>query len=202
VDPRQRKEILGQWGVRDENPRERAERETLERELEGQPFRGRRVAPRPQFFQRSAESYVTARGGPLPYMLRLREIAAEIDAHEERLAAAWRDLAHVHRSDPAGFGRAWRRLAERWDFGAVNELIEKHNRFYPAEASLPMDVRRRDYALVNGEEYSIRRLDSDWILGRFPAAPEGSPRPGREPDQSSVASSARRTSSRTATTAP
>ncbi len=36
----------------------------------------------------------------------------------------------------------------RWDFGAVNDLIERHNRFYPIESRLPMDVRRRDYALV------------------------------------------------------
>lgn len=170
MDPRERKDVLGQWGVREENARERAERELLERELEGQPFRGKRIAPRPQFFHRSPENYVASRGGPLPYMVRLREIAAELDAHEARLLGAWRDLAFVHRGDAGGFSHAWHRLAERWDFGAVNELIEKHNRFYPAEARLPMDVRRRDYALVNGEEYSIEPLGSEWVLARFPAS--------------------------------
>jgi hypothetical protein len=170
MDPRERKEILGQWGVREESARERAEREVLERELEGQPYRGRRIAARPQFFQRLPESYVASRGGPLPYMIRLRQIANEIDAHEGQLAASWRDLAFVHRGDPRGFAHAWRRIAERWYFGSVNELIERHNRFYPAEARLPMDIRRRDYVLVNGEEYSIRPLDARWILDHFPAA--------------------------------
>jgi hypothetical protein len=172
MDPRERKEILGQWGVRGENPKERAQRELLEGELEGQPYRDRRVAARPQFFQRSPESYVASRGGPLPYMIRLREIANEIDAHEARLGAAWRDLAFVHRGDPGGFARAWRRIAERWYFASVNELIDRHNRFYPAEARLPMDIRRRDYVLVNGEEYSIRPLDARWVLERFPASLE------------------------------
>lgn len=172
MDPRHRKEILGQWGVREENARERAERETLERELEGEPYRGRRIALRPQFFHRSPEGYVTSRGGPLPYMVRLREIAREIDGHEARLASIWRDLAFVHGGDPAGFERGWSRIAERWDFGGVNELIAKHNRFYPAESRLPMDVRRRDFALVNGEVYSIQPLDAEWILERFPAALE------------------------------
>lgn len=172
MDPRHRKEVLGQWGVREENVRERADRETLERELEGLPFRNRRIALRPQYFQRSAEGYVASRGGLLPYMVRLREIAVETDAHERRLAGAWRDLAFAHRGDPAGFARSWHRIAERWSFEAVNELIGKHNRFYPAEARLPMDVRRRDFALVNGEEYSIRPLDAAWILARFPAALE------------------------------
>jgi hypothetical protein len=178
MDPRHRKEVLGQWGVREESALERAERETLERELEGQPYRGRRIAQRPQFFHRSAESYVASRGGPLPYMLRLREIAAELDEHEARLASTWRDLAYAHRGDSAGFEGSWRRIAERWDFEGVNELIERHNRFYPAEARLPMDVRRRDFALVNGEEYSIRALDAAWILERFPAVLEAAQPPG------------------------
>jgi hypothetical protein len=172
MDPRHRKEILGEGGVRPENELERREREALERELEGTPFRGKRIAARPQFFQRSAESYVASRGGPLPFMVRLREIARETDGQEARLEAAWRDLAWAHRGDPDGFAHAWSRIAERWDFGGVNELIAKHNRFYPAEARLPMDVRRRDYALVNGEEYSLRPLDAEWILERFPAALE------------------------------
>lgn len=183
MDPRHRKEVLGQWGVREENARERAERELLERELEGQPFRGKRIAARPQFFYRSPESYVASRGGPLPYMVRLREIAGELDDHEQRLGAAWRDLAHLHRGDPAGFSRAWHRLAVRWDFTAVNELIAKHNRFYPAEARLPMDVRRRDYALVNGEEYSIEPLGPRWILARFPASLDAAERLAEAPER-------------------
>jgi hypothetical protein len=54
----------------------------------------------------------------------------------------------------------------------VNDLIERHNRLYPAEARLPMDVRRRDYVLVNGEHYARRPLDARWAFERFPAAPE------------------------------
>jgi hypothetical protein len=51
----------------------------------------------------------------------------------------------------------------------VNELIDRHNRFYPTEARLPMDVRRRDFVLVNGEHYAKRPLDFRWALERFPA---------------------------------
>ena len=31
-----------------------------------------------------------------------------------------------------------------------------------------MDVRRRDFALVNGEPYAKRPLDAAWVLERFP----------------------------------
>ena len=69
-------------------------------------------------------------------------------------------------ADPA----AWRALATRWDFGEVNDLIDRHNRWYPAEARLPMDPTTGDHALVNGEHYSKRPLDARWVLERFPVA--------------------------------
>jgi len=51
----------------------------------------------------------------------------------------------------------------------VNDLIDRHNRWYPAEAKLAMDPRTGDYVLVAGERYSHRALDADWVLARFPA---------------------------------
>ena len=93
--------------------------------------------------------------------LRLREIAALTAAHEQALAEAY---------EAQQGSSAWRALAESWDFGDVNDLIERHNRWYPVEARLPMDPRTGDYALVNGERYSKAPLDAAWILQRFPVA--------------------------------
>jgi hypothetical protein len=168
VDVWERKRILGQWGVRAENARERRERLVLERDLAGTPFAGRRVRTRPHPFHRSPEGYVAALGGPLPYMLRLRDIDLETQAHERALERAWRRLARACAGDDARFARRWSRIAARWNFVAVNDLIERHNRYYPAEARLPMDPRTRDYALVNGEPYRKRLLDAGWVLERFP----------------------------------
>jgi hypothetical protein len=55
------------------------------------------------------------------------------------------------------------------DFYEINDLIDRHNRWYPVESRLPMDPRRGDYALVNGKDYRLAPLDSGWILERFPA---------------------------------
>ena len=167
MDERERLRLLGQWGPRDETLRDRREREILERDLAGAPFRGRRVRLRPQPLGPSPESYVASLGGPLPYMVRLREIEAETERHAEELGAAWRALAATCSSE-GEFARRWRRAAERQRFDAVNDLIERHNRFYPTESRLPMDPRRRDFALVNGEPYHRRPLDAAWILERFP----------------------------------
>ena len=58
---------------------------------------------------------------------------------------------------------------ERWDFGNVNELIDRHNRYYPAESRLPMDPRTGDFVLVNGRPYRRTPLDAAWALDRFPS---------------------------------
>ena len=164
----ERRKILGEWGVRGENARERRERQALERDLQGAPGRGRRVRLRAHPFSPSPESYVASLGGPLPYMVRLREIEAATQAAERALAERWGELSTQSGGDAERFERAWRRAAAGWNFVEVNELIDRHNRFYPAEARLPMDPRTRDYVLVNGESYRRARLDEDWILRRFP----------------------------------
>lgn len=165
----ERKKILGQWGVGHENARSRRERLALEREAGESPLGGRRVRPRPLPFHRGGEGSILAAGGPRPYMLRLRTIEELVRRHERDLAASWHDLATVFPGDDAGFALEWRRTAAAWNFAEVNDLIERHNRYYPEEARLPMDVRRRDFALVNGEPYERKPLDSAWIFARFPA---------------------------------
>jgi len=168
VQRKEREAILGEWGVHDESPLERASRTRLARDLEGSPLAGRplrrRLTLRP-----GADGYLLSLGGPLPYMQRLRAIEAETDALEQALEGAWRELAAAVPDDET-FARRWRRRVARWSFAAVNELIDKHNRYYPIEARLPMDVRSGDFALVNGERYERRRLDQAWALERFPAS--------------------------------
>jgi hypothetical protein len=111
---------------------------------------------------------VLSLGGPAPYMRRLRQIEQETEEHERRLEQAWRALAGRCVGDGAAFARRWRRLAERHSFDAVNDLIDRHNRYYPAEARLPMDPRSRDFALIGGKPYRRPRLDTSWVLERFP----------------------------------
>ncbi len=65
---------------------------------------------------------------------------------------------------------AWREIVEAWSFDEVNDLIARHNRWFPVESRLPMDPRRRDYALVNGRDYRRRTLDAAWALARFPVS--------------------------------
>jgi hypothetical protein len=155
--------------VRPETPRERRERAALEEDLRSIDLRGRPLPIRPRRFRSSADAYLLATRGPLPYMLRLREIERLVDEHEAAAAEAWRVLAEELEGEPPLFARRWREYAERVSFDEVNDLIERHNRWYPVESRLPMDPRRGDYALVNGRDYRLRPLAAEWVLERFPA---------------------------------
>ena len=167
MDKKEREWILGEWGIRDGTVRDQAEGSVLERELEGSPLKGKPLAGRMRNFRPAVDNYVVSLGGPLAYMQRLRQIEGETADHEERLAEAWRELAGSC-GDAVQFAERWRRTAERWNFTAVNELIERHNRWYPAEARLPMDPRSGDFVLVAGKPYRRQLLDAAWVLNRFP----------------------------------
>jgi hypothetical protein len=158
---------MGQGATRPETPRERREREVLEADLESSPMRGAPLRQRVRNFRPDAESAVRALGGPTAWMRRLRAIEDAVEQHERQLADAWLRLAR-ELEDPAEFGPTWRELADGWSFAEVNELIERHNRNFPAEARLAMDPRTRDFVRLNGRSYQRDPLDASWILDRFP----------------------------------
>jgi hypothetical protein len=151
---------MRQGVVLPETPRDRRNLEALEADLRDSPLRGGDLPMRLRNFRPDAGSYLASLGGPLPYMTRLREIDALTAQHEQQLAETYEALA--------GDVSAWSALVHGWDFGEVNELIDRHNRWYPAERRLPMDPKTGDYALVNGRSYRRRPLDATWVLERFP----------------------------------
>ena len=167
---------MSQGATRPETPRERREREALEADLETSPVRGTPLRQRLRNFRPDAESAVRALGGPTIWMRRLRAIEDAMEQHERQLGEAWRTLAE-ELEDPAAFAAAWRELAGNWSFAEVNELIERHNRNFPAEARLPMDPRTRDFVQINGRPYQRTPLDAEWILQRWPVRDSADPRP-------------------------
>jgi len=159
---------MSQGAIRPETQRDREERRLLEEELATSPVKGAPLRQRLRNFRPDADAAIRALGGPALWMRRLRAIEVELDLHEEQLEEAWAALA-VEARDADEFGQRWRETARGWSFAEVNDLIERHNRNYPAEARLPMDPRTRDFVKVNGRPYQRELLDERWILERFPA---------------------------------
>jgi hypothetical protein len=168
VERREREAIMRQGVARAETPRDRAERAALEEDLEDNPLAGEPLRRRLRNFRPDATAQLAALGGPLAWMRRLRAIEIAIALHESQLAEAWSALRAECGGDPDRFASEWRDFAERWDFHEVNDLIERHNRNYPAESRLPMNPRTGDFVLINGRPYTREPLDAAWILARFP----------------------------------
>jgi hypothetical protein len=170
MEKAERDAILRQGIVLPETPRDRRERAGLEEDLLVHPSRGKPVALRLRHFRPRADSYLAASRGPLHYMVRLYTIERRTEALEEALRESWRSLAAECDGDRARFADRWTTEARAVDFAEVNDLIERHNRWYPVESRLPMDPRTGDYALVNGRDYRRSALDFEWVLERFPAS--------------------------------
>ena len=168
MDRRERERILGEHAPRDPTLGERRLADRLEEDLQGSPVKGKPLERRLRNFSLAADRYALSLAGPPAHSRRLREIEEEIAALEESLRTEWEELAERYRDDAGAFARAWRERAAQRRFDAVNELIARHNLFYPVEARLPMDPRTRDFVLVGGKPYRIRPLDLDWILERLP----------------------------------
>ena len=168
MDPREAKAIMSQGAIRPEMPRDREERRILEEDLATSPLKGEPLRGRLRNFRPDADAAIRGLGGPTIWMRRLRAIEDAVEQHEAQLGDEWRRLAD-EAVDPERFARAWHDTVRAWSFAEVNQLIDRHNRNFPAEARLPMDPRTRDFVRINGRPYRREPLDDEWVLSRFPA---------------------------------
>jgi hypothetical protein len=129
---------------------------------------GRPFSSRTRETRRSLEHYLRAGVRPR-WMDRLIEIERGMAHEHRRLGEAYEALRTDCGEDLRAFARRWRAVARSWRFDDLNELIRTHNEWYPVERDLPMDLRTRDYVLINGRSYRRRELGPDWVLERFPA---------------------------------
>ena len=151
-------EILGEWGIRDVTPDSERQRKQLEADREVNPLVGEPLRRRLRIVHPDPDNYIASLGGPLPYMRRLRQIEELTDEHLERLSRR-----PTPNEGPTGAGSP-----SAGNFTVVNELIDKHNRWFPIEARLPMDPRSRDFVRIAGRPYRREPLDAAWVLARFP----------------------------------
>jgi hypothetical protein len=116
----------------------------------------------------SVEQYLQA--GVVPrFIERSNQIESGIRRHRQRLERSYEWTREQLGSDPEAFAQRWLEIAERWRFDDVNELIDEHNTWYPAERRLPLSPRTGDYLTIGNREWRKSPLDADWILRQFPA---------------------------------
>jgi hypothetical protein len=137
------------------------------KDLDGTTGLGKPISSRARMSQRSVEAYLRAGVKPR-WMERISEIDDSIKAQKRRLERSYRALREECDGDGALFAERWRAFAGRCRFDELNELITQHNEWYPIERDLPMDVRTRDYVLINGRSYRREHLTPQWVLEQYP----------------------------------
>ena len=145
----------------------------LFRDLDEYDGLGTPLSRRARHAQRSVEAYLKGGGRP-QWMERVMEIDRRTSQERLRFEAAYHELRDACREEAHLVAERWRTHAReaRYDDG-LNELIDKHNQWYPIERDLPMDLRTRDYVLVNGRSYRRPRIDPEWVLEQFPPQSSG-----------------------------
>src|SRR3954470_16064921 len=128
---------------------------------------GKPISSRARMAQRTVEAYLKAGVRPR-WMERIAEIDPSIAAQRRRFARAQRQLREECGDDAALFAERCHAYAQRCRFDELNELIRQHNEWYPIERDLPMDLRTRDYVLINGRSYRREPLSPEWVLAEFP----------------------------------
>ena len=117
MEKAERDAILRQGVVLPETPRQRRELAALEEDLDTITLTGKPLPVRARHFRPSAEAYLVATRGPLPYMLRLREIEQRTADAEAALREAWLELADESDGDPDRFADDW--IARVHDFDGL-----------------------------------------------------------------------------------
>lgn len=88
----------------------------------------------------SLEARVRAAGGPLAYMRRLRRIEDETARLRHAVGALWADALHAAAGDRSAARALVAEPIASLDLAELNELITRHNRYYPVEANLPIEI--------------------------------------------------------------
>src|SRR5262245_63313498 len=122
MEKAERDAILRQGVVLPETPRQRRELSVLAEDLETITLKGKPLPIRARHFRPTAEAYLVATRGPLPYMLRLHAIEQATASAEESVSEAWARLADECDGDTDEFRRAWVELADGWPFDEINDL--------------------------------------------------------------------------------
>lgn len=154
-------------GKRVDSPRERNLAARLDQASPSGASEPRRLSIHSSPFAIDVAAYLRAAAGPPAWSRRLVRIQQlEADLRLE-LQSAWEDHRARFADRPYLLRDSWNEHLNQVDLSAVNELIDKHNLYYPIEAGLRMQWPSGRYILPSGVQFPLPRLTVDRLLAEF-----------------------------------
>lgn len=151
-----------------DSPREAAAAARLDREAREGTLAGKPLVLHARPFYLDTTAYLRAAAGPPAWSTRLARIQRLRADLKERVHSAWNE--HVAGAAPQApeAGMAWSCFVESLDLGPINDLIEKHNAYYPLEAGLRMEWPSGRYLVPRGMEYPMSPVTRESLLSLDP----------------------------------
>ncbi len=119
-------------------------------------------------FTVSLENKIMACAGIPEYIQRAKLVEEKITKIKADLKIRYDKLEKKLGNNHARFNKSWESILKSYNFQEVNELIEKHNMFYPLEANLRMDFDSSEYLLGSNIWEKTPLLSASLILEELP----------------------------------
>lgn len=149
--------------ARDRLTGEKLASQGLPKDVKGKPLKIPQVN-----FTVSLESKVRSMFGPPHFATRARRIENLTRKLMDDLAAEYAGMIERFREDPDTFDREWNRLVRSVELDKLNDLIEKHNKYYPIEANLQIDPESGAPLLGSVPWKPKDKISTELLLERFP----------------------------------
>lgn len=123
----------------------------------------------PQFnFTISLENKVRSMFGPPYYARRARWIEDMTNRLMEDLAFEYQAMVGKYANDPEVFAQQWKELISSLELDELNDLIDKHNTYYPMEAKLRIDPDSGAPLIGSVPWKPTERISIEGLLKVFP----------------------------------
>jgi hypothetical protein len=130
----------------------------------------------PMNFKISLADRLRAAAGVPAYVRRKRRIEDLEEALLQALDELERDAQKENPDNPFGAQQAFLDAAEKLDLRLLNDLIERHNHYYPIEANLPCDLKTGEFLLLGQVWHPLPKASIDSFIQQFRALRSSSPR--------------------------
>ena len=124
----------------------------------------------PEFnFTIPLEKKVQALSGPPYYAVRARRIEQLTDQLMEELTVNYSKMMKQFSNSPEVFAQKWKESVESVELDTINDLIERHNNYYPVEANLTIDPKSEALMFGSAPWEPRKKVTKESLLQRFPA---------------------------------
>ena len=150
--------------ARDRQIGEKLASEDIPEHLKGKPLKI------PQFnFTISLENKVRSMFGPPHFAVRARRIENAIRQLTEDLSIEYAGMHDKFGDDPEEFAEQWEKLIESLELDELNDLIEKHNTYYPMEANLQISPDSGAPMIGSVPWKPKAKISAEVLLKQFPS---------------------------------